>query len=190
MRLLIFGSGRGSNFQSIHKAILEDRLHATIAAVVSDNLDAPILDYAREHGIKTIPVEKTGIEREVHEMKIIELLQNVEYDMVILAGYMRILSVVFINSLEKPILNIHPSLLPSFMGLRAQKQAIDAGVRVSGCTVHLVNEVLDGGKILDQVCVRVEEYDTEKTLSDRILLEEHKLYPKVIEDIITGNILI
>lgn len=190
MKLLVFGSGRGSNFQAIHKSILDGTLKATIAAVISDVPEAAILEYAREHNIPEFAIDKAGLERDDHEMKVMETVQQIEYDLVILAGYMRILSVVFINSLEKPILNIHPSLLPSFKGLHAQKQALEAGVKVSGCTVHLVNEVLDGGKILDQVCVRVEEYDTVTTLSDRILVQEHILYSRVVQDIIDGKILL
>ncbi len=188
MRLLVFGSGRGSNFQAIHRSILKNELDAEVVAVISDVHDAAIIEYAKNNDINTIVVDNSGKERHEYERLIIDNIHDLNYDLVILAGYMRILSSEFIRSLKMPILNIHPSILPSFPGLNAQKQAFEYGVKITGCTVHLVNEIVDGGKILAQRCVEVKNNDTVDSLSARILEQEHIIYTKTIREIIQGKI--
>ncbi len=188
MRLLVFGSGIGSNFQAIHRSILKNELDAEVVAVISDVHDAAIIEYAKNNDIDTIVVDNSGKERHEYERLIIDNIHDLNYDLVILAGYMRILSSEFIRSLKMPILNIHPSILPSFPGLNAQKQAFEYGVKITGCTVHLVNEIVDGGKILAQRCVEVKNNDTVDSLSARILEQEHIIYTKTIREIIQGKI--
>lgn len=163
---------------------------AEIVIVLSDKSDAGGLLAADERGLKTRIVERRGRSREEHEREIIEILKDHEADLVCLAGYMRLLSPCFIEAFRGRIVNIHPSLLPAFPGLDAQRQALDHGVKVSGCTVHFVDETLDGGPIIAQRAVPVLEDDTVETLSARILEQEHELYPeaisKVLFDMITG----
>lgn len=153
---------------------------AEIAVVISDKATAPGLVLANERGIESRAVERRGATREEHEQVIISLLREREVDLVCLAGYMRLLSPWFIEAFRGRILNIHPSLLPSFPGLNAQRQALDHGVKVSGCTVHFVDETLDGGPIIMQRTVPVLDGDNEITLSARILEQEHKLYPEAV----------
>ena len=151
-----------------------------IAIVISDKAGAPGLAFARERGIETLAIERRGRNREEHEREIIAALREQRADLICLAGYMRLLSPCFIGAFKGRILNIHPSLLPAFPGLDAQRQALEHGVKMSGCTVHFVDETLDGGPIIAQRSVPVLEGDTVETLSARILEQEHKLYADAV----------
>jgi phosphoribosylglycinamide formyltransferase-1 len=153
---------------------------AEVAIVISDKAGARGIEIAKERGIETRVVERRGRNREEHEREIISVLHEHRVDLVCLAGYMRLLSPCFIEAFKHRILNIHPSLLPAFPGLDAQRQALEHGVKVSGCTVHFVDETLDGGPIIAQRAVPVMEGDTVEMLSTRILQEEHKLYPAAV----------
>ena len=161
--------------------------NAEVAIVVSDKADARGLELAKEREIETRVVDRRGRNREEHEREIISVLREHEVDLVCLAGYMRLLSPCFIEAFKKRILNIHPSLLPAFPGLDAQRQALEHGVKMSGCTVHFVDETLDGGPIIAQCAVPVLEGDTVETLSARILEQEHKLYPEAVA-LVLGSI--
>ena len=162
-------------------AVEEGRIPNTeISVVVSDQANAAGLAKAKERGIETLVIERRRRTREEHDREIAEALRERSIDLVCLAGYMRILSRAFIDAYPGRILNIHPSLLPSFPGLDAQKQALEHGVKWTGCTVHFVDETLDGGPIILQRVVPVHEDDTVETLSARILIEEHKLYPEAV----------
>ena len=154
--------------------------NAEIVIIISDKADAPGLELARARGIEARAIERSGRNREEHEREIISVLCESQVDLVCLAGYMRLLSPCFIEAFRKRILNIHPSLLPAFPGLDAQRQALAHGVKVSGCTVHFVDETLDGGPIIAQRTVPVMEDDTVETLSARILEQEHQLYPEAV----------
>ena len=154
--------------------------NAEIAIVISDKAAARGLELAAQRGIETRAIERRGRTREEHEREIIAVLREHQVDLVCLAGYMRLLSPCFIEAFQGRILNIHPSLLPSFPGLGAQRQALAHGVKVSGCTVHFVDETLDGGPIIMQRTVPVIDGDTEETLSARILEQEHLLYPEAV----------
>jgi phosphoribosylglycinamide formyltransferase-1 len=160
---------------------------AEIAIVLSDKPTAGGLQVARDRGLQTAVVERRGRNREEHELEIISVLQAHQTDLVCLAGYMRLLSPCFIKEFRGRILNIHPSLLPSFAGLDAQRQALAHGVKVSGCTVHFVDDTLDGGPIILQRAVPVMDDDTEETLSARILEQEHKLYAEALRLVVEGN---
>jgi len=180
-RLGILISGRGSNMVALADAVHEARIpNAEISVVVSDQANAAGLAKAKERGIETLVIERRGRTREEHDREIAEALRERSIDLVCLAGYMRILSREFIDPYRGRILNIHPSLLPSFPGLDAQKQALEHGVKLTGCTVHFVDESLDGGPIILQRVVPVHEDDTVETLSARILIEEHKLYSEAV----------
>jgi len=162
--------------------------NAEIAIVVSDKASARGLELAKERGIETRAIERRGRTREEHEREIIEALRERQVDLVCLAGYMRLLSPCFVEAFSGRILNIHPSLLPSFPGLDAQRQALKHGVKVSGCTVHFVDETLDGGPIIMQRVVPVIEGDTVETLSARILEQEHQLYPEALALVLQRDI--
>jgi phosphoribosylglycinamide formyltransferase 1 len=179
-RLGILLSGRGSNFLAIADAIAEKRLDAHIALVISNRPDAPGLTAAMERGIHAISFPSHGRDREIYDRQLMEALRAHHVDLVCLAGYMRILSGYFIREFPMRILNIHPSLLPAFPGLDAQHQALEHGVKVSGCTVHFVDEGLDSGPIVAQATVPVLDADTAESLSARILSEEHRLYSEAI----------
>jgi phosphoribosylglycinamide formyltransferase-1 len=155
--------------------------NAEIAIVVSDDVDARGLQLAKERGIEVVAIERKGRSREEHEREIISVLQKHQIDLVCLAGYMRLLSPCFIDAFRMRILNIHPSLLPSFPGLDAQRQALEHGVKVSGCTVHFVDESLDGGPIIAQRAVPVLDGDNVESLSARILEQEHQLYVEAVK---------
>ena len=159
-----------------------------IAIVISDKPDARGLELARERGIETVVIARRGRNREEHEREIIAALRERHVDLVCLAGYMRLLSPCFVEAFREKILNIHPSLLPAFPGLDAQRQALEHGVKVSGCTVHFVDETLDGGPIIAQRAVPVIEGDTVDTLSARILEQEHQLYPEAIATVLTADL--
>ena len=185
-RLGILISGRGSNFQAIADSIREQRLHADIAVVISNRESAAGLQVARERGIKAISLPSRGLDRTVYDRMLIDELKRNDVELVCLAGYLRLLSAEFIQVFAHRILNIHPSLLPSFPGLDAQHQALAHGVKVTGCTVHFVDEQLDSGPILLQASVPVLDRDTDEVLSARILAEEHRIYTEAIAIVLSG----
>ncbi|HKO99745.1 MAG TPA: phosphoribosylglycinamide formyltransferase [Pyrinomonadaceae bacterium] len=181
IRLGILISGRGSNMLALASAIREGRIpDAEIAVVLSDHANAAGLTAARDQGLKVETVERHGRSRQEHDEETVAVLRKHEVEMVCLAGYMRVLSGQFLEAFPQKILNIHPSLLPAFPGLNAQLQALEHGVKVTGCTVHFVDETLDGGPIVAQRVVPVYDNDTEETLSARILQQEHELYPEAV----------
>ena len=184
-RLGILISGRGSNMVALADAVREGHVPgAEVALVISDQASAAGLERARERGLKTKVIERRGRSREEHDGEIAAALRENQIDLICLAGYMRLLSVEFINEFRGRILNIHPSLLPAFPGLHPHKQALDAGMASSGCTVHFVDETLDGGPIILQRTVPVLPGDTEDTLAARILEQEHKLYAEAVAKVI------
>jgi len=186
-RLGILISGRGSNFLAIADAIAQHRLDAEIAVVISNRPDAPGIAAARERGLHVIALASKGLDREAYDRQLIDELRKSRVDLVCLAGYMRILSGHFIREFHQRILNIHPSLLPAFPGLDAQHQALEHGVKFSGCTVHFVEEGLDSGPIISQAVVPVLADDTAESLSARILQEEHRIYPEAIGLVLSGQ---
>lgn len=188
MRLGILISGRGSNFEAIANSIARGKLDAEIAIVISNRARAPGLDIARERGIPLRVIASAGLERDAYDRLLIEELQTHEVDLVCLAGFTRLLSASVIRAFPNRVLNIHPSLLPAFSGLDAQRQAIEYGVKISGCTVHIVDEFLDSGPIIIQSAVPVLEGDTVESLSTRILAQEHLIYPKAIGYFVEGRI--
>ncbi|MDT5123022.1 MAG: phosphoribosylglycinamide formyltransferase 1 [Acidobacteriota bacterium] len=188
MRIGILISGRGSNMLALAEAIDDGRIPNTeIAVVISDQREAAGIVRATERGITTLLIERRGRTRAEHECEIIAALQEHRIDLICLAGYMRLLSLAFIEAFRHRILNIHPSLLPAFPGLDAQRQAIEHGVKFSGCTVHFVDEALDGGPIITQRVVPVHDDDTAETLAARILVEEHKAYAEAVATVVSGN---
>ena len=187
-RLGILLSGRGSNFLAIAEAIAQGRLqHAEIAVVISNRSDAPGIAAARSAGFATQVIEARGRQRAEHDAEIIAGLQAHQVDLVCLAGYMRLLSAEFVRAFPQRILNIHPSLLPAFPGLDAQRQALAYGVTVSGCTVHFVDEELDHGVIVLQKTVPVLPEDDERHLAARILAQEHVAYTEAIARVLSGK---
>lgn len=187
-RLGILISGRGSNMLALADAVDEKRIpNAEVAVVISDRAQAAGLERANERGLKTIVIERRGRPREEHDREIVAALQEHEVDIVCLAGYMRLLSTFFLNAYRNRILNIHPSLLPAFPGLDAQQQALVHGVKWTGCTVHFVDETLDGGPIIAQRKVPVLAEDTQETLSARILEQEHQLYAEAVALVIQAD---
>lgn len=180
-RLAVLISGRGSNMIALADAVTDGRIpSAQIAIVLSDQSQAPGLVKAAERGIETLVIERRGRSREEHDREIVGELQKRHVDLICLAGYMRVLSKDFLEAFPGRILNIHPSLLPAFPGLDAQKQALAHGAKITGCSVHFVDETLDGGPIIAQRVVEVRENDSVESLSSRILVEEHKLYPEAV----------
>jgi phosphoribosylglycinamide formyltransferase-1 len=188
VRLGILISGRGSNFEAIANGIARRKLDAEIAIVISNRANAPGLDIARDRGIPLRVIPSAGLEREAYDKLLIEELRIHEVDLVCLAGFMRLLSANVIRAFPNRVLNIHPSLLPAFPGLDAQRQALEYGVRITGCTVHFVDEFLDSGPIIIQAAVPVLDSDTVESLSARILSQEHLIYPKAIGYIADGRI--
>lgn len=190
MKISVLLSSRGSNFQSIYRAIESGTIqNAEIACIISNKETAKGLLWAEEKGLKTYYVNpKEYLSRSEYDQKILEILQSENTDLVLLAGYMRIVSDVLVNEYYGRMMNIHPALLPSFPGLNAQKQALDYGVKISGCTVHFVDCGMDSGPIIMQKSVEVLAGDDEETLSARILSEEHKLYPKAVGLFTSGRI--
>lgn len=187
-RIAVLISGRGSNLQSIIDAIASRRLDATIAVVISNRPDAPGLARARAAGIEAIWLDPRGCaDRDAFDQAIVDLLRTRESRLVCLAGFMRLVGPPLLEAFPNGILNIHPSLLPAFPGLQAQRQALEHGVRVSGATVHLVTSELDGGPIVLQATVPVHQDDTVETLSARILVEEHRIYPEAIGLVLDGG---
>jgi len=187
VRLGILISGRGSNFEAIANSIARQKIDAEIAIVISNRADAAGLDIARQRGIPMRVIASAGLEREVYDKLLIEELRTHEVELVCLAGFMRLLSAHFIRAFPSRILNIHPSLLPAFPGLDAQRQALEHGVKITGCTVHFVDEFLDSGPIVIQSAVPVLDNDTVETLSARILTQEHLIYSKAIQYIVENR---
>ena len=180
-KLAVLVSGRGSNLQAIIDSIEREELNAHISIVISSTRDAMALKRAEKHGIKTIFIDPAAyLNNNEYDKALIEKLKNFSIDLICLAGYMRILGEEVIQTFKEKIINIHPSLLPAFPGLNAQKQAIVHGVKFSGCTVHFVDSGVDSGPIILQTAVPVYDNDDEKSLSKRILEQEHYLYPKAI----------
>ncbi len=189
-RIAVLISGRGTNLESIIRSIETNYIkEAQIVVVISDNRDAQGLLRAEKQGIETIVIEtKDFSTKQGYEEKLIETLQKLNIDLIVLAGFMRVLSSYFVRHFKWRIMNIHPALLPAFAGLQAQRQAVDSGVRFSGCTVHFVTEKVDKGPIIIQAVVPVYVEDTEDTLSQRILQYEHKIYPKAIKMYAEGKL--
>jgi len=188
MKLGILISGRGSNMLAIAEAVESGIIpNAEIAVVISDKTSAQGLIKAQEKGLETLAIPRNGRTREEHDAEIVAEVKKRGVELVCLAGYMRLLSKDFIRSFPNQIINIHPSLLPSFKGLDAQKQAFEYGVKFTGCTVHFVDEELDHGAIIAQKIVEVKDDDTAETLSHRILEQEHQLYIEAIAKITSGN---
>src|SRR5687768_8296845 len=188
MKIGILISGRGSNMVALVDAVKSGEIpDSEVAVVISDKANAAGLERARERGVETVVVERRGRTREEHDAEIIDELRRRDVELVCLAGYMRLLSKDFILAFPDKIMNIHPSLLPAFPGLNVQQQAIDAGVKTSGCTVHFVNEDLDAGPIILQRAVEVKDDDTADTLAARILEQEHVAYVEAIKHIIRGK---
>ena len=185
-RLGILLSGRGSNFFAIADSVADGRLDAEIAVVLSNRPEAPGIAIAQERGLNTVVLSSKGLDREVYDRTVVAELRRNAVDLVCLAGYMRILSGYFIREFPMRILNIHPSLLPSFPGLDAQHQALAHGVKFTGCTVHFVNEGVDSGPIVQQAVVPVLDGDTVESLSARILEQEHRIYTEAIAQVISG----
>src|ERR1700723_3474166 len=176
-RIGVLLSGRGSNFEALAENVRAGRLpNAEIALVVANRDGAPGIEKARARGIPTCVIPSKGLEREAYDRQVAAALQDAKVDLVCLAGYMRLLSPYFIAAFPQRILNIHPSLLPAFPGLEAQRQAFEHGVKFAGCTVHFVDENLDAGPIIFQAVVSIHDCDTPETLSERILEEEHRIY--------------
>jgi phosphoribosylglycinamide formyltransferase 1 len=185
-KLGILLSGRGSNFEAIADSIQAGRLQAEIAIVISNRGDAPGIESARRRGLNTKLIPSKGRVREEHDVEVVAALKQAQVDLVCLAGYMRLLSQDFIRAFPSRIVNIHPSLLPAFPGMDAQKQALAYGVKVTGCTVHFVDEHLDHGPIILQKTVPVLENDDEHSLSSRILEQEHVAYSEAIGIVLSG----
>ena len=187
-RIGVLLSGRGSNFEALADSVGGGRLPgAEIAVVVSNREGAPGIERAKVRGIAARVIPSKGLEREVYDRQVVAVLHEFKVDLVCLAGYMRLLSPFFVASFPNRILNIHPSLLPSFPGLESQRQALEYGVKFAGCTVHFVDENLDAGPIVLQATVPVRDDDTEETLSSRILAEEHRIYTEAVRIVLEGK---
>jgi phosphoribosylglycinamide formyltransferase-1 len=186
-RLGILISGRGSNFEAIADRVASGALDAEIAVVIGNRAEARGLETARARGLNAVCLPSKGLDREIYDQSVVEELQRNRVDLVCLAGFMRLLSARFIRAFPGRILNIHPSLLPAFPGLDAQHQALTHGVKISGCTVHFVDEDLDAGPIVLQAAVPVLDDDTADTLSARILKEEHRIYSEAIALVLSGR---
>jgi len=185
----VLASGRGSNLQAILDASATRRLDARVVVVISDKQEAQALERARQHNILAVYLSpKDYFSRESYDQAIVKMLQEYAVDLVVLAGYMRIISPALIGPFRNCVINIHPSLLPAFPGLHAQRQALDHGVKVSGATVHFVDEQVDHGPIIVQATVPVLDTDTEETLSARILEQEHRIYPLAIQWFAEGRL--
>ena len=186
-RIGILLSGRGSNFMAIADNVAAGRIDAEIAVVISNRAAAAGIDEARRRGLDARVIPSKGLEREQYDRLVVEVLKEKQVDLVCLTGFMRLISPYFVSEFPERILNIHPSLLPSFPGLEAQHQALDHGVRITGCTVHFVDEKLDAGPIILQAAVPVEDSDTYESLSERILKEEHRIYSEAVNIILSGR---
>jgi phosphoribosylglycinamide formyltransferase 1 len=195
VRLGVLASGRGSNLQAIIDAIESGTVQARVAVVISNKKDAQALERARAHGVPDVyldPTRYAGMndKREAYDRGVLDILRKHEVDLVLLAGYMKIVTPVLIDAYRNHMMNIHPSLLPSFPGLEAQKQALEWGAKVSGCTVHFVTEGVDEGPIILQATVPVLEGDSPETLASRILVEEHVMYPRAVQLYADGRLIV
>ena len=187
-RIGVLLSGRGSNFEALADGVATGRIpNAEIAVVVSNRDGAPGIAKAQQRKIAARVIPSKGLEREAYDRQVVAVLREQKIDLVCLAGYMRLLSPFFVASFPNRILNIHPSLLPSFPGLESQRQALEYGVKFAGCTAHFVDENLDAGPIVLQATVRVLDDDTEATLSARILAEEHRIYSEAVRIVLEGR---
>jgi phosphoribosylglycinamide formyltransferase 1 len=187
-KLGILLSGRGSNFMAIADNVASGQIpDAEIAVVISNRSDAPGLEDAKRRGLDARLIPSKGLEREAYDRQAVAVLQEKQVDLVCLAGFMRLLSPYFVSQFPNRVLNIHPSLLPAFPGLEAQRQALEHGVKFTGCTVHFVDENLDAGPIILQASVPILDDDTEATLSARILKEEHRIYSEAVKLVLSGN---
>jgi len=187
-RIGVLLSGRGSNFEALAESVAAGRIpDAEIAIVISNREGAPGVERARARGIATRIIPSKGLERETYDKLVVAALREKQVDLVCLAGFMRLLSPFFVAAFRNRILNIHPSLLPAFPGLEAQRQALEYGVKWSGCTVHLVDENLDAGPIVVQSPVEVLDGDTPETLAARILKEEHRIYSEAVRIVLDGR---
>jgi phosphoribosylglycinamide formyltransferase-1 len=185
-RLGILLSGRGSNFEAIADNIAAGSLDAEIAVVIANRPEARGLEVARQRELPAVCLPSRGLDREIYDRQLVEELKRSQVELVCLAGFMRLLSAHFVREFPRRILNIHPSLLPAFPGLDAQYQALQHGVKITGCTVHFVDENLDAGPILIQAAVSVLDEDTVESLSARILKEEHRIYSEAIRIVLSG----
>lgn len=186
LRVAVLASGRGSNLQAVIDAIEAGRVQAKIVAVISNKKDAIALERARTHGLKDVFVDPKPFagkpeSREAYDRTILEILHQYEVELVLLAGYMKIVTAVLVDAYANRMMNIHPSLLPSFPGLDVQKKAIDWGCKLAGCTVHFVTEGVDEGPIIIQAAVPILDHDTAESLAARILVQEHKIYPRAVQ---------
>jgi phosphoribosylglycinamide formyltransferase 1 len=193
LRVAILASGRGSNLQSIIDGIEAGQVQARIVAVISNKKDAVALERARKHGLTDIFVDPKPFagrpdSREAYDRSLLEILQQHNVELVLLAGYMKIVTVVLVSAYANRMMNIHPSLLPSFPGLDVQKKAIDWGCKLAGCTVHFVTEGVDEGPIIIQAAVPILDDDTPDTLAARILVQEHKIYPRAMQLFAEGRL--
>jgi phosphoribosylglycinamide formyltransferase 1 len=187
-RIGVLLSGRGSNFEALAANVASGHIpNAEIAIALSNREDARGIEKARALGIEARVISSKGLEREAYDKLIVAALQEKRVELVCLAGYMRLLSPQFVAAFHNRILNIHPSLLPAFPGLEAQRQALEHGAKFSGCTVHFVDENLDAGPIVLQACVPIEDSDTPETLSERILREEHRIYAEAVRIVLEGK---
>src|ERR1700735_3414265 len=187
-RIGVLLSGRGSNFEALAESAAAGRIpDAEIAIALSNREDARGIEKARAFGIEARVISSKGLEREAYDKLVIAALLEKRVDLVCLAGYMRLLSPQFVAAFRNRILNIHPSLLPAFPGLEAQRQALEHGAKFSGCTVHFVDENLDAGPIVLQACVPIEDNDTEQSLSEKILREEHRIYSEAQRIVLEGR---
>lgn len=193
LRVAVLASGRGSNLQAIIDAVEEGRVSAQIVAVISNKQNAAALERARKHGLTDIFVDPKPFagrpdSREAYDRQLLEILQQYKVELVLLAGYMKIVTGVLVNAYANRMMNIHPSLLPSFPGLDVQKKALDWGCKLAGCTVHFVTEGVDEGPIILQAAVPILDSDTPETLAARILVQEHLLYPRAVQFFAEGRL--
>ncbi len=187
-RIGVLLSGRGSNFEALAESVTAGRIpNAEIAIVISNREGAPGIERANARGIRTRVIPSKGLERETYDRQVAAVLEEHQIDLICLAGYMRLLSPYFVAKFPNRILNIHPSLLPSFPGLESQRQALEYGVKFAGCTVHFVDENLDAGPIILQSVVPVKDDDTEESLNARILEEEHRIYSEAVRIVLEGK---
>ena len=193
LRVAVLASGRGSNLQALLDGIEAGQVQASIVAVISNKKDAVALERARKHGIRDLFVDPKPFagqpdSREAYDRALLAMLQQHDVELVLLAGYMKIVTSVLVNAYANRMMNIHPSLLPSFPGLDVQKKAIEWGCKLAGCTVHFVTEGIDEGPIILQAAVPILDNDTPETLAARILVQEHKLYPRAVELYAEGRV--
>ncbi|MDP3089826.1 MAG: phosphoribosylglycinamide formyltransferase [Nitrospira sp.] len=193
LRVAVLASGRGSNLQAIIDSIEANAVQATIVAVISNKKDAVALERARKHGLKDLFVDPKPFagqpdSREAYDRALLAILQQHDVELVLLAGYMKIVTAVLVNAYANRMMNIHPSLLPSFPGLDVQKKAIEWGCKLAGCTVHFVTEGVDEGPIILQAAVPILDDDSPETLAARILVQEHKLYPRAVQLFAEGRL--